>query len=79
MRLINYFYKTKMENIKVHMRVKPSNKNSPKLFNVIKGENNFSTLLNNKTGENFSFGKKISIILLKLFYCFRSSYTNINE
>ena len=66
-----------MENIKVYMRVKPSNKNSPKLFNVIKSENNLSTLLNNKTGENFSFGKKI--ILLKLFYCFRSSYTNINE
>ena len=70
MRLINYFYKTKMENIKVYMRVKPSNKNSPKLFNIIKGENNLSTLLNNKTGENFSFGKKISIYSYKIILLF---------
>ena len=48
-----------MENIKVYIRVKPSNTKSTKLFNVIKGDNNLSTLLNNKTGENFSFGKKI--------------------
>ena len=48
-----------MENIKVYIRVKPSNAKSTKLFNVIKGDNNLSTLLNNKTGENFSFGKKI--------------------
>ena len=53
-----------MENIKVYIRVKPSNSKSPKLFNVMKGEDNISTLLNNKTGENFSFGKKISIISL---------------
>ena len=48
-----------MEKIKVYIRVKPSNSKYPKLFNVVKGENNLSTLLNNKTGENFSFGKKI--------------------
>ena len=47
-----------MENIKVYVRMKPSNSKTPKLFNVIKDENNISTLLNNKTGENFSFGKK---------------------
>ena len=51
-----------MENIKVYIRVKPSNSKSPKLFNVMKGEDNLSTLLNNKTGENFSFGKKLSKI-----------------
>ena len=44
-----------MENIKVFIRVKPSNSKNPKL---IKGDNNLSTLLNNKTGESFSFGKK---------------------
>lgn len=49
-----------MENIKVFIRVKPSKSKSPKLFNVIKGEDNKSTLLNTKTGENFSFGKKKS-------------------
>ena len=48
-----------MENIKVFIRVKPSNSKNPKLFNVIKGDDNLSTLLNNKTGESFSFGKKI--------------------
>ena len=48
-----------MENIKVYIRVKPSNVKSSKLFNVIKGDNNISTLLNNKTGENISFGKKL--------------------
>ena len=47
-----------MENIKVYIRVKPSNTKSQKLFNVVKGDDNRSTLLNNKTGENFSFGKK---------------------
>ena len=48
-----------MENIKVYVRMKPSNSKTPKLFNVIKGDDNLSTLLNNKTGESFSFGKKI--------------------
>ena len=57
-----------MENIKVYIRVKPSNSKSPKLFNVMKGEDNISTLLNNKTGENFSFGKKISIINLLIYF-----------
>jgi len=44
-----------MENIKVFIRVKPSNSKNPKLFNVIKGDDNLSTLLNNKTGESFTF------------------------
>jgi hypothetical protein len=48
-----------MENIKVYIRVKPSDAKSKKLFNVIKNENDLSVLLNNKTGESFSFGKKI--------------------
>ena len=48
-----------MDNIKVQIRVKPSNSKNPKLFNVIKGNDNLSTLLNNKTGESFTFGKKI--------------------
>jgi len=34
----------------------------------MKGEDNISTLLNNKTGENFSFGKKISIINLLIYF-----------
>ena len=48
-----------MENIKVYIRVKPSNIKLTKLFEVIKNEeNNSSTLLNLKTGENFTYGKK---------------------
>lgn len=57
-----------MENIKVYIRVKPSNVKSSKLFNVIKGDNNISTLLNNKTGENFSFGKKLYYLIIKIVY-----------
>ena len=58
-----------MENIKVYVRMKPSNSKTQKLFNVIQDENNISTWLNNKTGENFSFGKKI--IIHFLFYKYR--------
>ena len=48
-----------MESIKVYIRVKPSNTKSSKLFDVITNEeNNSTTLLNLKTGENFSYGKK---------------------
>lgn len=69
-----------MENIKVYIRVKPSNTKSPKLFNVIKGEGNLSTLLNNKTGENFSFGKKISINYIKYFlFHFRPGITDLSN
>jgi len=50
-----------MEKIKVYVRVKPSNDKTTKLFDVIKEEdnNNNLSLLNLKTGENFSYGKKI--------------------
>jgi hypothetical protein len=50
-----------MENIKVYIRVKPSNSKIKKLFEVIPpdSDNTSSTLLNLKTGEKFSFGKKI--------------------
>lgn len=49
-----------MEKIKVYIRVKPSNGKTIKLFDVIKEEdNNNLSLLNLKTGENFSYGKKI--------------------
>jgi len=47
-----------MENIKVYIRVKPSNGKTIKLFDVIKDNENNTTLLNIKTGENFSYGKK---------------------
>lgn len=48
-----------MEKIKVYVRVKPSNDQTTKLFDVIKEEdNNNLSLLNLKTGENFSYGKK---------------------
>ncbi len=61
-----------MENIKVYVRMKPSNSKTPKLFNVIKDENNISTLLNNKTGENFSFGKKkLFNVFIFNFYQYR--------
>ena len=49
-----------MEKIKVYVRVKPSNDKTIKLFDVIKEEdNNNLSLLNLKTGENFSYGKKL--------------------
>ena len=51
-----------MESIKVYVRVKPSNPKATKLFNVITNDDNYSTLLNLKTGENFSYGKKKKII-----------------
>ena len=55
-----------MESIKVYVRVKPSNGRSTKLFNVITNdEDNISTLLNLKTGENFIYGKKISLLISK--------------
>ena len=48
-----------MENIKVYIRVKPSNVKSYKMFNVLTNEeDNSTTLLNLKTGENFSYRKK---------------------
>ena len=53
-----------MESIKVYIRVKPSNEKATKLFNVITDINNISTLLNLKTGENFSYGKKILYLIL---------------
>jgi len=46
-----------MENIKVYIRVKPSKTETPKLFDVIENEDDTHSLLNLKTGENFSFGK----------------------
>ena len=47
-----------MESIKVYLRVKPSNVKATKLFKVITNyDDNSSTLLNLKTGENFSYGK----------------------
>ena len=57
-----------MENIKVYVRVKPSNIKATKLFNVITNDfDNTSTLLNLKTGENFSYGKKIFLLTLKYY------------
>ena len=54
-----------MENIKVYVRVKPSNAKATKLFNVITNDfDNTSNLLNLKTGENFSYGKKIFLLTL---------------
>ena len=47
-----------METIIVYIRVKPSNPKAEKLFSVITNDDNCSTLLNLKTGENFSYGKK---------------------
>lgn len=47
-----------MENIKVYIRVKPSNEKTIKLFDVINDNKKNSTLLNIKTGENYSYGKK---------------------
>ena len=47
-----------MEKIKVYVRVKPSGEKTTKLFDVITDSENCSTLLNLKTGENFSYGKK---------------------
>ena len=66
-----------MENIKVYVRVKPSNTKATKLFNVITNDfDNTSTLLNLKTGENFSYGKKIFLFNIKTLYYFRPSDSN---
>ena len=57
-----------MENIKVYIRVKPSNVKSNKMFNVITNEEDNSTaLLNLKTGENFSYGKKKKLINITIY------------
>ena len=57
-----------MENIKVYIRVKPSNAKSNKMFNVITNdEDNSTTLLNLKTGENFSYGKKKKLINITIY------------
>ena len=52
-----------MESIKVYIRVKPSYEKATKLFDVVTNTNNYCTLLNLKTGENFSYGKKFYLIL----------------
>ena len=57
-----------MEKIKVYVRVKPSNDKTTKLFDVIKEEdNNNLSLLNLKTGENFSYGKKKKLINITIY------------
>ena len=63
-----------MENIKVYIRVKPSNEKANKSFEVISNNiDNNSSLLNLKTGENFVYGKKKK--LYKYIFCDRSSYS----